>query len=162
MTFNRNLLILNGYNLHVTLEVVRAVMRVDLGIISLPSHTSHALQYVNVACFKIASRKPFKIAFRKHRNSWTLVNKKKRVGKQDLREWTSKALQYALTPTNIKAGFRKAGIWPLDWNVARDAMHPSVGFEVEKGWECDRGNGLPTLLVSGKESLPIRRWAQIK
>ena len=40
---NRHLLILDGYNSHVTLKLVTMAMGVGLDIISLPSHTSHAL-----------------------------------------------------------------------------------------------------------------------
>ena len=56
---NRHLLILDGHNSHVTLEVVKISMESSLDIISLSSHTSHALQPLDIACFK-----PFKTAFR--------------------------------------------------------------------------------------------------
>ena len=75
---NRHLLVLDGHNSHVTLEVVTLAMNSGLDIISLPSHTSHALQPLDVSCFK-----PFKTAFRQIRDSWTLVNKGKRVEKTD-------------------------------------------------------------------------------
>ena len=40
---NMHLLVLDGHNFHITLEVVKSVMNYGLDIISLPSHTSHAL-----------------------------------------------------------------------------------------------------------------------
>ena len=49
--------------------------------------------------------------------------------KQDLCEWTSRALRAALTPNNIRAGFRSTRIWPLDRTVVRDKMHVAAGFE---------------------------------
>ena len=55
---NRHLLILDGHNSHITLEVVRMAMESRLDIISLPSHTSHALQPLDVTCFA-----PFKTSF---------------------------------------------------------------------------------------------------
>ncbi len=67
---NRHLLILDGHNSHVTLDVVHKVMGVGLNLITLPSHTSHTLQPLDVLGFK-----PFKIAFRTYRNVWTLVTK---------------------------------------------------------------------------------------
>ena len=106
---NRHVLILDGQNSHVTLEVVRISMESRLDIVSLPSHTSHALQPLDVSCFK-----PFKTAFRKIRDRWSLRNKTKAVDKRTLCEWTSQALQSALTPNNIMSGFRAIGIWPLD------------------------------------------------
>ena len=60
------------------------------------SYTSHALHPLDIAYFK-----PFKIAFKKIRDEWTLRNKNKPVEKQILCEWTSKALQRALTSSNI-------------------------------------------------------------
>ena len=120
----RHLLILDGHNSHVTLEVVQLAMNSGLDIVSLPSHTSHALQPLDVSCFK-----PFKTAFRKIRDNWTLLNKGKKVQKTDLCEWTSLALDKALTPKNIQAGFKKTGIWPLNENATTNSMQPSAGFQ---------------------------------
>ncbi len=54
------MLILDGDGSHVTLEVIEQARKFGLDMITLPSHTSHALQPFVVACFK-----PSKIAFRK-------------------------------------------------------------------------------------------------
>jgi len=56
---NRHMLILDGHGSHVTLEVIEQVQEFGLDMITLPLHTSHALQPLDVACFK-----PFKITFR--------------------------------------------------------------------------------------------------
>ena len=69
-----------------------------------------------------------------------MLNKNKKVGKQDLCEWTSKALQTALTTKNIKSGFRKTGIWPLDRAAAIGTMMPLAGFAREEGGSGDGGN----------------------
>ena len=73
---NCHLLILDGHNSHVTLEVVKISMDNSLDIVSLSSHISHALQPLDVACFK-----PFKTTFRKCRDLWSMENSKKEVGK---------------------------------------------------------------------------------
>ena len=119
----RHLLILDGHNSHVTLEVVQLAMNSGLDIVSLPSHTSHALQPLDVSCFK-----PFKNAFRKIRDNWTLLNKGKKVQKTDLCEWTSLALDKALTPKNIHVGLKNIGIWPLNENAITNSMQPNAGF----------------------------------
>ena len=106
---NCHVLILDGHNSHVTLEVVRISMKSSLDIVSLPSHTSHAFQPLDVSCFK-----PFKMAFRKIRDRWSLTSKTKPVDKQTRCEWTSQALKTALTPKNIISRFKATGIWPLD------------------------------------------------
>ena len=99
-------------------------MESGLDIVSLPSHTSHAFQSLNVSCFK-----PFKTAFRKIRDRWLLTSKTKAIDKRTLCEWTSQALQTALTPKNIMSRFRATGIWPLDHQATRHAMKPSEGYE---------------------------------
>lgn len=121
---NRHLLILDGHNSHVTLEVVTLAMNEGLDIITLPAHTSHALQPLDVSCFK-----PFKSAFRAIRDQWTLENKGRKVEKNVLCEWTSKALEKALSPKNIQSGFRKTGIWPLHKEAVSKSLLPSEGFE---------------------------------
>jgi hypothetical protein len=134
---NRHLLILDGHNSHVSLEVVTLAMNSGLDIVSLPSHTSHALQPLDVSCFK-----PFKAAFRQVRDSWTVVNKGRKVERQDLCEWTSQALQKALSSTNIRSGFRKTGIWPYNADAVKTQMSPSEGFEEgHEGFQlCEEGD----------------------
>jgi hypothetical protein len=116
--------ILDGHNSHVTLEVVQVAMNKGLDIVTLPAHTSHALQPLDVSCFK-----PFKTAFRQVRDAWTLGNEGKKVEKRDLCEWTARSLEKALTPKNIKSGFRKTGIWPLDQQAVNNKLLPSEGFK---------------------------------
>jgi hypothetical protein len=52
---NRNFLILDGHGFHVTLKTIEQTQAFGLNMITLPSHTSHALQLLDVAYFK-----PFK------------------------------------------------------------------------------------------------------
>jgi hypothetical protein len=59
----RHLLVLNGHGSHFTLQIMKHAQEFRLDMITLPSHTSHALQTLNVFCFK-----PFKISFRKVRD----------------------------------------------------------------------------------------------
>ena len=62
-TENRHLLITDGHNFHVTLEVVMKAMEVGLDLVTLPSHTSHRLQLLDVSIFA-----PFKKAFKRYRD----------------------------------------------------------------------------------------------
>ena len=62
----RHFLILNRHNNHVTLEVVRKTRQVGLDLLKFPSHTSQALQPLDVTIFN-----SFKIHFRKYRDFWT-------------------------------------------------------------------------------------------
>jgi hypothetical protein len=120
---NKHLLVLDEHNSHVTLKVVLVAMESGLDIVSLPCHTSHALQPLDVSCFK-----PFNTTYKQIKDSWILVNKRNKMEKQDLCEWTSKALLKVLTPKNIKSMFKKTGIWPLNASTVNAQMVPSKGF----------------------------------
>jgi hypothetical protein len=48
--------ILDGHGSHVTFEAIQQAQKFGLDMIILPSRTSHALQPLDVACFK-----PFKV-----------------------------------------------------------------------------------------------------
>ena len=118
----RHLLILDGHNSHISLEVVKISMESGLDVVSLSSQTSHGLQPHDLACFK-----SFKTTFRKQRDLWLLRRKNRVVEKQDLCEWTLKAFKAVLPANNVKARFRKTGIWPLNCDAARAAMAASPG-----------------------------------
>jgi hypothetical protein len=60
---NKHLLILDGHGSHFTLQAIEQAKKFRLDMITLPSHTSHALQPLDMACFK-----PLKIAFKKEKN----------------------------------------------------------------------------------------------
>ena len=140
---NRHVLILDGHNSHVTLEVVKISMESSLDIVSLPSHTSHAFQPLDVSCFK-----SFKIAFRKIRDRWSLKSKTKPVDKQILCEWTSQALKAALTSKNIISRIKATSIWPLDRQTTSHAMKPSEGYEQMDA----KAGGAVTGIASNKEA----------
>jgi hypothetical protein len=69
-------------------------------MITLPSHTSHALEPLDVSCFK-----PFKITFKKKKNNNMVRNNYNALKKATLIKWVDKALNVALCKRNIKNGF---------------------------------------------------------
>jgi hypothetical protein len=66
---NRHILILNEHGSHVTVKVIKQAQTFCLNMVILPSHTSHALQPLDVICFKL-----FKTTFRKKRNNMVKSN----------------------------------------------------------------------------------------
>ena len=111
-TTSRHLLILDRHKAHLTLEVLTKAKRNGIDMVSLPSHTSHGLHPLDVSCFE-----PFKVAFRAYKSMWSVNNHGAKVRKEDLANWVSLALKRALTTSNIKAGFRGSGIWPLNFQA---------------------------------------------
>lgn len=123
---NRHLLVLDGHNSHVTLDVVYQARDVGLDILTLPSHTSHALQPLDVSLFK-----PFKVAFRWYRDAWTERNTSQKATKVLLAQWVSLSLKRALTVDNITRGFEGTGIYPLNPAAMESKMDCSERFEQE-------------------------------
>ena len=120
----RHLLMLDGHKAHLTLEVATKAKKHGVDMLTLPSHTSHGLQLVDVSCFK-----PFKVAFRAYKNLWTMKHHGVRVTKETLANWVSLALKNSLTAKNIQEGFRGAGIWPLNLEAMKLKMSPSQRFK---------------------------------
>jgi len=74
-------------------------------MVILPSHTSHALQPLYLACFK-----PFKTAFRKERDT-TIINRNYiELDKIVLVGWMDKTLDQTLSRKNIILKFKNIGI----------------------------------------------------
>ncbi|MCO5569309.1 hypothetical protein L7F22_023021 [Adiantum nelumboides] len=110
----QQLLILDGHGSHVSLEVVASTYKVGKDIVTLPAHTSHKLQPLDVSVFK-----SLKGNFKKERAIWQLKIANSQASKSELASIASKAITLSLTETNIKAGFRAIGIWPHDANAVR-------------------------------------------
>ena len=48
-TTNRHLLILDGHNSHISIDIVKKALAAGLNLITLPSHTSHILQPLDLS-----------------------------------------------------------------------------------------------------------------
>ena len=120
----RHLLVVDGHNSHVTLDVVMKAMDVGLDLLTLPSHTTHRLQPLDVSIFA-----PFKKYFRCYRDAWVMKNRGRAACKEILAMWISLGLQRALTSSNIQAGFRGTGIWPLNSGMVEKYLGPTQPFE---------------------------------
>ena len=138
---------LDGHNSHVTLEVATSAHEVGLDLISLPSHTSHKLQPLDVSVFK-----PFKDIFRQYRDFWMSRYVNEPAGKETLAqiEWVSLSLKKALTASNICSGFRATGIHPLNKHTIDEDMGPSRVYRRDPGEGSsdlereDDGEGTPS------------------
>ena len=120
----RHLLIVDGHNSHVTLDVVMKAMDVGLDLLTLPSHTTHRLQPLDVSIFA-----PFKKYFRRYRDAWVMKNRGKAACKEILAMWVSLGLQRALTPSKIEGGFRGTSIWPLNPGMIEKYLGLAWPFE---------------------------------
>ena len=76
---NRMLFILDGYESHVTIEMLLKAKNHCINMMSLSYYISHELLSMHISCFK-----PFKQSFRIYRDAWVRKNIGKKVGKQIL------------------------------------------------------------------------------
>lgn len=121
---SRHLLILDGHKSHVSLDVIRIAKAKGLDLLTFPSHTSHAMQPLDVTCFK-----PFKQSFRAYRDKWTLDHPGQMPIKDDLAQWVSFALKRALSKENITKGFQVTGIFLLNATAMNSKMGPSEVYQ---------------------------------
>ncbi len=103
---DQHLLILNGHGSHVILKAIDQAQEVGLNMITLPSHTFHALQALNVSYFK-----PFKTRFKKVTNTTMARNNYMELDKITLVGCMDQALNQSLTKQNIKPRFRATCIY---------------------------------------------------
>jgi hypothetical protein len=71
---------------------VQEARRAGLDLLTLPAHTSHALQPLDVSVFK-----PFKQFFHQYRDFWMSRNINQPESKDTLAQWVSLSLRKALS-----------------------------------------------------------------
>ena len=123
---NRHLLILDGHGSHMVVQTIDEANNLGIDLLTLPAHTTHRLQPLDVSVFG-----PFKNYFRSERVAWMAKNPGVEVKRFELAELASKAFKRALTPSNIKAGFRRTGIWPLNYDALMHDTGCSQAFHVD-------------------------------
>ncbi len=82
---NKHLLILDGLGSHVTLEAIEQASEFGLDMVTLPLYTSHALQPLDVVCFK-----SFKTTFRREKNTTMVI--RNYIDKITLAWWVDKTI----------------------------------------------------------------------
>jgi len=88
----------------------RENVRIWFKLITLSFHMSHALQPLNVFCFK-----PFKTTLRKERDAIIMAKGKyNKFNKFTFIKWVHKTLNQSLTKHNIKTRSKATSIWPLN------------------------------------------------
>jgi hypothetical protein len=109
-----------GHGSHVIFEAIEQTQTFWLNMVTLPSHTSHALQPLDIACFK-----PFKTTFRKEIDITMITRNYIERNKIVLVGLMDKAIDQALLGNNIILGFKSTRLWPLDPKVMDEKTKPS-------------------------------------
>lgn len=135
-------LILDQHSTRYNLEGLYKLANAGVKLVTLPAHTTHALQPLDVAVFS-----PFKAFLSAHINSLKLgrntVTALVRAGLAQALAKTVDPFTGTLT-SNLTKGFAKTGIWPLDPLRARGscARGDRLDAEMEKlaALEADHGD----------------------
>ena len=103
------LLVMDGQLSHISLDTSDLAMANNIILYQLPPHTSHRTQPLDLACFSSWHDK-FGEARQRRINAYP----RRPITKIEFADLMAKPWSEALSAENIKAGFRKAGIEPLD------------------------------------------------
>lgn len=109
---NPSLLIFDNHESHLSLEVLNLAKKNGVTILTLPPHTTHKTQPLDVGVMK-----PFKDYYNAAMDSWLLRNPGKPVTIYEVGGLVGEAYQKAMTPATITNAFRRTGIFPFDRNV---------------------------------------------
>lgn len=109
---NEIILVMDNHDSHIALDCVLYAKQCGINIVTLPPHTSNKTQPLDLCVFG-----PFKSYFNACADSWMLKNPGKTITIYQMAELMGNAWLKAATPSNIIAGFRVPGIWPLDRNA---------------------------------------------
>ncbi|XP_067283522.1 uncharacterized protein [Pseudorasbora parva] len=101
-------LIMDQHETHCGRQIIDVCRENQIDILLLPPHTTHMLQPLDISVFN-----PLKGVFSTLASRMGLVRGDMVVGKKHFSAVLKHAYEKAVTAANIKAGFRKAGIYPL-------------------------------------------------
>ena len=102
-------LLLDGHSTHYQPQVIRFAMEHDVIMLCLPPHTTHESQPLDVGVFA-----PLKAHWSKVCHEFYQKNPGKVITKFNFSSLFSQAWYAAITPLNIMAGYRRAGVYPLN------------------------------------------------
>jgi hypothetical protein len=110
------LLLVDGHNSHYSLGFLDFACAHCIHILCYPAHGTHVYQGLDVVIFG-----PLKLYWTQEKDAW-LRKTGQKVDKTNFLQIYGAAHIRALTPTNIKATFRKTGVWPFNCGIVMPAM----------------------------------------
>lgn len=109
---NPTILIYDNHESHLTIETLNLAKENGVTIVTLPPHCSNKLQPLDVCVFY-----SFKAHYNAAVDSWMLCNPGIPMTIYQVGSCVGLAHERSMTPSNIKAGFKKTGIYPFDSEV---------------------------------------------
>lgn len=119
----KHLLVIDLCKVHMSEAIATKALELGFAIVLLPAHTSHMLQPLDIGCFHSA-----KAAFRRHELEYLFEFGKTKIKRQQMAKMASWGVAEGLTPENIRAGFKAAGIWAIDKTAMDQHYKPSMPY----------------------------------
>jgi len=113
----KTMVIFDGYASHLSLRVLNLFRDACVIVYALPSHSSHLTQPLDVTVFGPMKERAKKTVSTDINNP---LNAASKFTVYTACEVICTAYNLAMTPSNIKAGFQKTGIYPLNPDVFSD------------------------------------------
>jgi hypothetical protein len=120
-----NLVVMDGHGAHSYNHPFLILMQQhDISVLSLPPHSSHFLQPLDQIPFYLLKKR-----WKKNLRNYNRRNAAKHMNKTQFFLPFAKTWRESMNPTNIIAGWKKSGLWPIDRNrVSQDVFAPSELF----------------------------------
>lgn len=106
------LLLLDNHASHLSIDVIDMAIANDITMLSFPPHCTHRMQPLDITVFG-----PLKTMYAKQHDDWKRANMNVIFDLHHVPLVLEKCLDVAVTPKNIKAGFKASGIFPFDANA---------------------------------------------
>jgi hypothetical protein len=121
----RNLIVMDGHGAHSYNHPFLVLMQNHkIDVLSLPPHSSHFLQPLDQSPFHILKRR-----WKKNLQNFNRRHCGAQMSKVQFFLPFTKTWREAMTPTNILAGWKKTGLWPIDKaRIPKDVFAPSELF----------------------------------
>ena len=119
------LLLLDGHNSHCSIEFLTLAKSKNIEILCLPPHTTHALQPCDIGVFSpLASHWAAEVE--------KAFDSGSGVSRQTFLKVYHRACEQAITAQTIQAAWRKAGIYPLNYNeIPASAYLPAMNTTIK-------------------------------
>lgn len=136
---NKVLLILDNHEAHISLAAIDLAKENGVVLLTMPPHTSHRLQPLDVCCFK-----PFKTAYAQAMENWMRSNTGKTITIYEIPEFVAHAQLHGLTAKNILSAFQSTGIFPYNRDLFDETdFSPATVTDRDLPEELERNDPIP-------------------
>ena len=130
------LLVLDGHSSHTNnLEAIELARESGVIMLSLPAHTTHRTQPLDVAFFR-----PLKVYYNQAIEKWLRTNDGRSMTVFQVASLLCDAYNQAATLGCAKNGFEKCGLWPVNPDVFHETDFVRLVSSEE---ECQTGDNIP-------------------